>query len=160
VDRKGIEAWEGVLSTRVWVLSNGPPKFTDATGVIVDRFIPIQYRRSFADRPDTGLTPKLLAELPGILNRLIVALARLRARGYSRIPESGKSLLEAMARAMLPEKEKRVFVRGASGAPRRSLAPGAKAPGVARVVSRATRRAITVAEGPRVRILRHVRELS
>lgn len=102
VDRKGIEAWEGVLSTRVWVLSNGPPKFTDATGVIVDRFIPIQFRRSFADRPDTGLTPKLLAELPGMLNRLIVALARLRARGYFRIPESGKSLLEAMARAASP----------------------------------------------------------
>jgi putative DNA primase/helicase len=102
VDRKGIEAWEGVLGTRVWVLSNSPPKFTDATGVIVDRFIPIQFRQSFAGREDTGLTAKLLGELPGILNRLIIALARLRARGYFRIPESGKSLLEAMKRAASP----------------------------------------------------------
>jgi putative DNA primase/helicase len=102
IDRKGLEAWECVLGTRVWVLSNSPPKFTDATGVIVDRFIPIQFRRSFADRPDTVLTAKLLAELPGILNRLIVALARLRERGHFRIPESGKSLLEAMKRAASP----------------------------------------------------------
>jgi putative DNA primase/helicase len=102
VDRKGIDPWEGVLRTRVWVLSNEPPHFTDATGVIVDRFIPIWLKRSFADNPDTTLTETLLGELPGILNRLIAALARLRERGHFRVPASAHGILNSMKRAATP----------------------------------------------------------
>jgi putative DNA primase/helicase len=102
IDRKNVEPWEGVLGSRVWILSNEPPHFTDATGVIVDRFIPIWLRRSFSEKPDPKLTEKLLGELPGILNRLIGALRRLRDRGHFRVPESARGILSAMKRAAAP----------------------------------------------------------
>jgi putative DNA primase/helicase len=96
VNRKDKPFWEGTLGTQIWMLSNTFPGFTDASAVIATRFVPIWFRQSFLDREDPTLTQKLLGELPGILNRLIVALGRLRERGRFRVPETAKRVVEIM----------------------------------------------------------------
>jgi putative DNA primase/helicase len=96
VNRKNQPYWEGTLGTQVWMASNTFPGFTDASAVIASRFIPMWLRESWLGREDTTLRAKLEAELPGILNHMVTALARLRRRGYFRVPESAKQVIEIM----------------------------------------------------------------
>jgi putative DNA primase/helicase len=57
---------------------------------------PIWFRKSFLGNEDPELTERLLGELPGILNRLMRALRRLRERGKFRVPASAKRVVEIM----------------------------------------------------------------
>jgi putative DNA primase/helicase len=108
VNRKGKMHWDGTLGTQLWMLSNTFPGFTDASAVIATRLIPVWFRQSFLDKEDRELNEILLRELPGILQRLMRALGRLRERGKFRIPESAKQVVEIMEDAASPI---RAFVR-------------------------------------------------
>ena len=68
IDRKFQPAWTGRLPTRFVVLTNELPRLVDASGALAKRFVVLTMQRSFLGREDHGLTGKLLAELPGILN--------------------------------------------------------------------------------------------
>jgi putative DNA primase/helicase len=77
VDRKNRLAWTGQLPTRIMMMSNELPGFGDASGAIAYRFIVLVFRLSWLGKEDKGLTRKLAAELPGILNWSLDGLARL-----------------------------------------------------------------------------------
>ncbi|MGX8011675.1 phage/plasmid primase, P4 family [Mesorhizobium sp. ORM8.1] len=96
ISRKYKSRWNGVLSTRIILMANTVPKLKDPSGVIVSRFIVIEFRQSFYLHENTNLTDELIAELPGIINVWIEGLKRLRARGRFEQPESGRELLALM----------------------------------------------------------------
>ena len=108
VNRKHQNFWHGTLPTRLILASNVPPKLTDPSGVVVSRFIAVAFQQSFLGREDHGLMDRLLAELPGIANRALAGLKRLRERGHFIQPETGLEILEQMDESTGPV---RAFVR-------------------------------------------------
>jgi putative DNA primase/helicase len=81
VDRKYRTAWFGRLRSRCMLLTNELPRLTDASGALASRCLVLQCRESFYGRENHGLEPRLLAELPAILNWSLAGLSRLQARG-------------------------------------------------------------------------------
>jgi len=97
IPRKHLGDFTGKLPTRFLVLTNELPRLTDASGALASRFVIIQTKRSFYGEEDTGLTGKLMAELPGILNWAIEGHHRLAATGHFNQPEASKHLVQDMA---------------------------------------------------------------
>ena len=96
VDRKFLSAWKGRLSVRFWIMTNELPSFSDGSGALASRFVVIVLTKSFYGREDLGLTEKLTAELPGILNWAIDGYRRLHERGHFVQPESSTEAIEAI----------------------------------------------------------------
>lgn len=102
IDRKFLGSWSGKLSTRFVLASNETPAFSDASGALPNRFMMFKFTQSFLGREDSGLTHKLLADLPGIILWALNGLDRLRARGYLIAPESGRELADEMREQSSP----------------------------------------------------------
>jgi len=102
VPRKNKSAWKGRLGVRFMLMSNDTPTFSDRSGALVDRMLYVSFKQSFFGREDTGLTEKLMGELPGILNWALDGLERLDARGCFTQPESGRDEMEATRRLADP----------------------------------------------------------
>ncbi|MCH6162014.1 DNA primase family protein [Streptomyces marispadix] len=96
VDRKFRDPWVGKLPTRLMILSNELPNFGDSSGVIARRFIVLSMTTSWLGREDTGLTGKLAAEMPGILNWALDGLARLEAKGHITQPDTSRDAVTTM----------------------------------------------------------------
>lgn len=90
INRKNKGYWQGILRTRVMILSNELPDFKDDTGVIATRFVILQMHRSFLGREDPDLESKLCAELSGILNWALIGWQRLAERGKFVPPGNGE----------------------------------------------------------------------
>jgi putative DNA primase/helicase len=88
VDRKHLTSVTLKLPTRFMFLSNELPRLTDASGALAGRFVILRPTQSFFGKEDLKLTPKLLAELPGILHWAIEGWHRLRERGHFQMPQS------------------------------------------------------------------------
>ena len=88
IDRKYLNAWDGKLDARFMLLSNELPRLSDASGALASRFIVLVLANSFFGREDHGLTTRLKAECPGILNWAIEGYDRLSQRGHFVQPES------------------------------------------------------------------------
>ncbi len=95
IDRKHIGHWNGTLPTRLMVMTNLLPGLFDEGGALASRFLIAEHRVSFFGKEDVGLTDRLLAELPGILNWALAGLRRLWERGHFVQPARAD---EAMAR--------------------------------------------------------------
>ena len=92
VNRKHRSAMEVTLRARFVVMTNEVPKFADRSGALVSRFIVLPMRQSFFGREDSGLTPALIGELPGILNWAMEGWRRVRANGRITQPEGGRDV--------------------------------------------------------------------
>ncbi len=88
VDRKYSNAWTGRLQVRFILATNELPRIADASGALASRFLVLKLERSFLGAEDTGLTPRLLAELPSILRWAVDGWHRLQARGHFLQPDS------------------------------------------------------------------------
>ncbi len=82
VPRKNREDWIGKLGTRLMLMSNDAPTFTDASGALAGRMVYVSFQRSFLGREDLELEGRLMQELSGILNWALDGLDRLSKRGY------------------------------------------------------------------------------
>jgi P4 family phage/plasmid primase-like protien len=102
VNRKNEKKWHGTLSTRFLILTNPLLHFTDASGVIATRFVPVLFDESFLGRENLTLPEELRPELPGILNRTMEGLRRLRERGHFMLPPSSQEVLDRLARKAAP----------------------------------------------------------
>jgi P4 family phage/plasmid primase-like protien len=102
VNRKNRLALEVTLGVRFVVMTNEVPKFADRSGALVGRFIVLPMRQSFFGREDPGLTDKLMAELPGILNWTVEGWRRVRAAGRIKQPEGGVEVAEQMVNLSSP----------------------------------------------------------
>ncbi|MFE2290629.1 phage/plasmid primase, P4 family [Streptomyces sp. NPDC059452] len=96
IDRKYRDVWTGKLPTRLMVLTNELPNFGDSSGVIARRFVVLNMTVSWLGREDTGLTDKLAAEMPGIINWALDGLARLERNGRFTEPASSQDAITMM----------------------------------------------------------------
>jgi len=96
IDRKYKDAWTGRLPVRFLILSNELPRLADSSGALASRFIVLVLTESFFGREDPGLTNKLMAELPGILNWAVKGWRRLRQRGFFKQPSSALEVVEEL----------------------------------------------------------------
>lgn len=102
INRKGEKYWVGRLPTRIVLMSNENPRFTDASGAIVNRFVGFRLVRSFEGKEDRHLDSKLEAELPGIFLWCLEGLERLRRQGRFTVPETQAELLTDIKAAAAP----------------------------------------------------------
>jgi putative DNA primase/helicase len=102
LDRKYRDPWTGTLPTRLMMLSNEVPAFSDASGTIAQRFIVLRMKRSFLGQEDLKLGEALRAELPGILLWALQGLDRLNAARRFTGTESTAETVEAMAHGASP----------------------------------------------------------
>jgi len=96
VDRKYRAPWSGYLPTRIVILSNLLPRFTDSSGTLASRFIVLMLQKSFYGQENLGLTEELCGELPGIFNWSLDGLQRLRDRGSFLQPQSGREAVQEL----------------------------------------------------------------
>jgi putative DNA primase/helicase len=96
IDRKNQDFVTVKLPTRLVLVSNELPRLTDASGALASRMILLRLSRSWYGQEDTGLTEKLLAEMPGILLWAIGGWHRLQQRGHFVQPDSGGELVQEM----------------------------------------------------------------
>jgi putative DNA primase/helicase len=94
VDRKFLGSVTMKLPTRFMFLTNELPRLTDASGALAGRFVTLRLTESFYGKEDTGLTDRLLGELPGILNWAIEGWRRLHERGHFVVPTSVKDVVQ------------------------------------------------------------------
>lgn len=77
--------------------ANAIPKIGDADGAVAARTLALMTGESRTGREDLGLKGRILTQLPGILNRAIAGLRRLRERGSFRQPASGQHIVDQLA---------------------------------------------------------------
>lgn len=102
IDRKFRAPWEGILPTRLMLLSNELPELRDASTALAHRLLIIELKTSFLGRENTKLTDELLEERMGILLWGIEGYRRLHERGHFVLPESSKSIMERMIQLSSP----------------------------------------------------------
>jgi hypothetical protein len=96
VNRKGLKIITARVPARIVIAANRHPKFLDDSGALAARELVLVFERSFEGHEDRDLSSKLRAELPGIANRALAGLRRLRANG-------GKFTVGAKGRAAARE---------------------------------------------------------
>ncbi len=69
------------LPAKFIISSNELPKFTDNTGVVAQRFLPVEFNVSFSGKEDPTLDTRLAAEAEGMLVWMVEGYQRLLARG-------------------------------------------------------------------------------
>jgi putative DNA primase/helicase len=84
------------LPVRFTILTNELPRLSDASSALVGRLVILRQTRSWYGREDTGLTGRLLGELPGILLWAMAGWKRLQQRGHFLQPGSGNKLAAEM----------------------------------------------------------------
>jgi putative DNA primase/helicase len=92
IERKYQKVWSGKLGTRIMLMSNDSPAFTDASGALAGRMVYAAFEHSFYGREDLELEGRLMAELPGILNWALDGLDRLNRNG-GRFTQSSRSMV-------------------------------------------------------------------
>lgn len=104
VPRKFLTAWNGRLPTRFEIMTNELPSLAEGSGALVGRFVVLVFQQSWYGREDTGLTPRLLEELPGILNWAIAGYLRLRERGHFIQPANAQDEIDQIEMLGAPVK--------------------------------------------------------
>lgn len=104
IDRKYGTVWTGRLPTRIAIMTNELPAFSEGSGALAGRFLVIMFQHSFFGREDPGLTDRLTRELPGILNWAIEGYHRLQERGHFVQPANALEQIEAIERLGNPVK--------------------------------------------------------
>jgi putative DNA primase/helicase len=97
IDRKYLPPVTAKMHARFMLLTNELPKLSDSSGALAGRMILLRLKQSWYGKEDTGLTDRLLAELPGILLWAIKGWQRLRKRGHFLQPDDGKGLIDDLA---------------------------------------------------------------
>ncbi|KAB3538728.1 NTP-binding protein [Corynebacterium sp. 366] len=102
IDRKHQTEWIGTLPTRVVLMSNEIPRFSDSSQSIANRFVGFQLVTSFEGKEDRDLDGKLKAELPGIFLWSLAGLQRLNKQGRFTIPTTQAELVEGVKESAAP----------------------------------------------------------
>ncbi|OAI56434.1 hypothetical protein AYO47_09020, partial [Planctomyces sp. SCGC AG-212-M04] len=108
IDRKHTTSVTMKLPTRFMFLSNELPRLNDASSALAGRFVILRLTETFYGREDQGLTDRLIAELPGILNWSLDGWRRLKQRGHFVQPGSSAEIMKDLEDLASPV---RAFVR-------------------------------------------------
>ena len=85
-----------VLPTRFIITCNEIPSFYDTSAALARRVLSFSFPNSVVGKEDFGLFEKLTKEAPGIINRCIEGLHRLRERGMFTQPVQGKEIIKLL----------------------------------------------------------------
>lgn len=102
--KKGIEEKYGpkrmvFLTAKHYYAANEPIMFKDSSGALQRRAVTLEFPRQFTpEEQDRQLSDKLLAELPGIFNRLVAGLRDLYDAGDFVLPARSIELAKQFAR--------------------------------------------------------------
>lgn len=108
IDTKYGKHRNTAITARLMFSTNELPIFQDSSGGLKRRLIIVPFNRVVPEvSRDPNLPAALLAELPGIFNRALAGLRRLKQRGSFSIPEISRMTLE---RHMLECKPAQVFL--------------------------------------------------
>lgn len=102
IDRKNKDPITVKLGCRIMLATNELSAFPDPSGALAARFIVIQLRNSFLGREDRGLEPRLMTELPGILNWALAGLRKYLDQGKLIQPTSGVASLQQIRHITSP----------------------------------------------------------
>jgi phage/plasmid-associated DNA primase len=102
VNRKYRTSVDAKLAARLMILTNELPRLGDSSSALAGRLLVLRIIPSFFGREDTGLTARLMKELPGILRWAIGGWELLRFRERFTQPESGIKLADAMEEMSSP----------------------------------------------------------
>jgi len=102
VDRKNKSAVSAMMTARITLISNELLQLGDASGALVGRMLALKTTQSFYGREDTGLTERVMDELPGILNWALAGKMRLAERGRFLQPSSAEEMLRETQEANDP----------------------------------------------------------
>jgi putative DNA primase/helicase len=93
--RKFKDTLHETLDCMIVIAANGIPEIPDAAGALIRRYVPIRFRQSFSENPDTDLNEKFRAELPGIFLWALEGLKRvLRNKRFTLGPLAKEELGE------------------------------------------------------------------
>lgn len=102
INRKGIAYWVGTLPTRLLLVSNEMPRFLDASGAVVSRFMAVKLEQSYLGREDSTLGARIREEMPGVLNWALEGLYRLEQQGKFTAPATMDDMLQQMQATAAP----------------------------------------------------------
>jgi len=102
VERKHLDSVEIRFPTRFVLLTNVPPRFTDASATLPSRFVVLELHKSFYGRENLQLESELIAELPGILKWAADGWISLQESGRFISPQSTASLVDELEELASP----------------------------------------------------------
>jgi putative DNA primase/helicase len=94
IDRKNKPSVATRLPTLLMMLTNDPPKITDVSGALANRFIVLKMTESFLGKEKVGLEAELMEELPSILQWALNGWKRGHERGSLIQPRSAQGAFE------------------------------------------------------------------
>lgn len=95
VEHKHKDPFVMTPRVKIWIGTNHLPSTRDFSPALFRRFIILGFPNKFPEEArDTRLSEKLRAEIPGILNILLVALGQAFDRGHLTNPPSSKDAIE------------------------------------------------------------------
>ena len=98
INRKNQSYWNGTLPTRFMLVANEVPRFPDASGAMIRRFVAVKLSKSVPEEErDEKLGVKLKAELPGIFNWVLAGLKRLEQQHHFTEPETMADIQSMMS---------------------------------------------------------------
>jgi putative DNA primase/helicase len=103
IPRKNCDDWIGKLPTRLMLISNDEPRFTDPSGAMAGRLLNMPLKKSFFGKENTSLGWEIMAELPGILCWSLDGLRDLNREGEFITPRSSQKVSVDLARSTQPE---------------------------------------------------------
>lgn len=83
------------------IISNELPAFGDARGAIASRFVITALTRSFLGTENIHLEQELLAELPGILNWVLIGLDRISRQPFT-VPKASEEAVTSLQDLVSP----------------------------------------------------------
>jgi putative DNA primase/helicase len=94
VNRKYLEMISVQLGTRLTLVANEVPQFSDGADALINRFLVLPFRRTFAGEEDFQLESRLIEEVPGILVWAIEGLQRLMSNQKFTTVQAAKEEIE------------------------------------------------------------------
>ena len=103
INRKFKNIVSTTLETKLTLLANAMPTFTDGSDALINRYLVIPFEKSFSGQEDTMLSQKLDAELPAIINWCVDGYYRIKSsNGKFTIGKKSKEALEEIQEVSNP----------------------------------------------------------
>lgn len=96
IDRKFLPPLTTKLDTKIVIMTNELPRFSDASGALARRMLVLPLSKSWLGCEDYELFERLVPELPGILLWAIEGWRRLRERGHFVCPQTSREIQDEL----------------------------------------------------------------
>lgn len=103
VNPKGKDEISMRLRAKLIMSANEQPRFADGMDALANRYLILPFNVSFIGREDPILAKKLLAEMPGIFNKVLAALVTLGANNHFIEPKISQPKREESMMLQNPE---------------------------------------------------------